>query len=40
LQMMYFKACHDMVVSGKRDHLFILWTSGPGVSRNEARRQL
>jgi hypothetical protein len=40
LQMLFFKACNDMVVSGKRDHLSVLWTSGPGVSRNEAARQL
>jgi hypothetical protein len=29
-----------MVVSGKRDHLSVLWTSRPGVLRNKAARQL
>jgi hypothetical protein len=38
--MLFFQACHDMVVSGKRDHLSVLWTSGPGVSREEVARQL
>jgi hypothetical protein len=40
LHMLFFKACHDMVVSGKRNHLSVLWTSGPGVSQNEVARQL
>jgi hypothetical protein len=29
-----------MVISEKRDHLSGLWTSGPGVSREEGARQL
>ena len=40
LQMLFFRACHDMVVNGKRDHLSVLWTSGLGVSWNEVMRQL
>jgi Mg/Co/Ni transporter MgtE len=36
LRMVVLKACLDVVVVGKLDHLMVLWTSMPSISWSDA----
>jgi hypothetical protein len=34
--MVFMKACLDMVATREEDHLMVLWTSRPGITRSSA----